>query len=84
MPRLVVPMRVVELSASRTASSSRCSGRIKGAFSAMRRLSGVTATPCFLSWAISSINACGSTTTPLPMMESLPPRTTPDGSSDNL
>ncbi len=54
------------------------------AFSAMRRLSGVTAMPCFSSWAISSISACGSITTPLPMIDSLPPRTTPEGSSDSL
>jgi hypothetical protein len=45
---------------------------------------GVTVTPCFLSWAISPSSASGSTTTPLPMTDSFPPRTTPDGSSDNL
>ena len=34
--------------------------------------------------SISSSNAQGSTTTPLPITESLPPRTTPDGSRLSL
>src|SRR5579884_1570347 len=84
MPRLVVPMRVAAPSASRSASSSRCSGRISVAFSAIRSLSGVTLIPCLSSCAISSSSARGSTTTPLPMIESLPSRTTPDGSSESL
>ncbi len=41
------------------------------AFSAMRRLSCVTTTPWAFSRAISSISACGSSTTPLPITESL-------------
>ena len=53
-------------------------------FSAMRRLSGVTEMPCALSRSISSISAYGSSTTPLPMIDSLPGRTTPDGSSESL
>ena len=65
-------------------TSLRGSGRISGVFSAMRRLSGVTLMPCFSSCAISSTSACGSSTTPLPMIESLPSRTTPEGSSDSL
>src|SRR5579885_2327316 len=84
MPRLVVPMRVAAPSASRSASSSRCSGRISVAFSAIRSLSGVTLIPCLSSCAISSSSACGSTTTPLPMTESLPSRTTPEGRSESL
>ncbi len=84
MPRRVVPMRNAALADSRMASSSRCSGRMSVAFSAMRRLSGVTVMPCFLSWAISSNSACGSSTTPLPMTDSFPGRTTPEGNSDSL
>ena len=54
------------------------------AFSAMRRLSRVTVTPCAFSRSISAISARGSTTTPLPITESLFGRTTPEGSSDSL
>ncbi len=42
-------------------SSSRCSGRMSVAFSAMRRFLAVTATPCASMRAISSISAHGST-----------------------
>ena len=52
-------------------SSSRCSDRISGALSATRRFSGVTATPCPCSFSISAISACGSSTTPLPMIDEL-------------
>ena len=45
---------------------------------------GVTVTPCFSSRSISSTSARGSITTPLPMIDSLPPRTTPDGNSESL
>ncbi len=54
-----------------------------GVFSKLR-LSGVTATPCVASRPISASNASGSTTTPLPMTETLPGRTMPEGSSDSL
>ena len=84
MPRRVVPMRSAALADSRMASSSRCSGRISVVFSAMRRLSGVTLMPCFLSLAISSKSACGSSTTPLPMTDSFPGRTTPEGKQRKL
>ncbi len=40
MPRRVVPMRVAAFDDSRKLSSSRCSGRISVAFSAMRRFCG--------------------------------------------
>ncbi len=46
--------------------------------------SGVTATPCAAILAISSRRWCGSSTTPLPMTESLPGRTMPEGSSASL
>ena len=45
MPRWVVPIAVAALEDSRSASSSRCSGRISVTFSATRRLSGLMATP---------------------------------------
>ena len=83
MPRPVVPIRVAAFDCSRALSSSRCSERISVVFSAMRRFSGVTVTPCAASRSISSIKAWGSSTTPLPITDSLP-RTTPDGSSDSL
>ena len=84
MPRRVVPMRVISFEDSRNASSSRCSGRISVVFSAIRRLSGVTVTFCALSRSISSRSACRSSTTPLPMIDSLPGRNTPDGSNESL
>ena len=84
MPRLVVPILTPAFELSRCASSSWCSGRINATFSATRRLSGEIATPCPFSRPISSSSALGSSTTPLPMTDSLPGRTTPDGSSDSL
>jgi hypothetical protein len=53
-------------------SSSRCSGRISTAFSAMRRLSGVISTSWDCSLSISSASAHGSITTPLPITDCLP------------
>ena len=50
----------------------------------MRRLSGVTVTPWAASPSISRHSARGSSTTPLPITDSLPGRTTPDGSSESL
>jgi hypothetical protein len=47
-------------------------------------LSRVTVTPWDLSRAISSSSACGSSTTPLPITESLLGRTTPDGNNESL
>ena len=84
MPRRVVPTRVRMFEDSRIESSSWCSGRISVALSAMRKLSGVTLTPCPLSRSISSRSASGSITTPLPITESFPGRTTPEGRSDSL
>src|SRR5579871_5780728 len=84
MPRRVVPIRSAALADSRMASSSRCSGRISVAFSAMRRFSGVTLTFWVFRCLISSSKACGSSTTPLPITDSLPGRTTPEGSSESL
>ena len=72
MPRRVVPTRVSVLADSRIASSSWCSGKINVAFSAIRKLCGVTLTPCPPSRSISSSRACGSITTPLPITDSLP------------
>ena len=84
MPRPVVPIRMPELEVSRERSSSRWTGRIRAAVSASIRFCGLMETPCAFKCSISSTSAQGSTTTPLPMMASLPGRTTPDGSSDNL
>ena len=44
----------------------------------------VTATPCFFSVAISFSSACGSSTTPLPMTDNFPGRTTPGGQQRKL
>ena len=52
--------------------------------SAMARMSGETETPCALSFSTSALSAQGSSTTPLPITLSLPPRTIPEGSSDSL
>ena len=84
MPRWVVPIAVALLAFSRIESSSRCKGKISVTFSATRKLSGPTATPCFCSFATSSRNACGSNTTPLPITESFEGRSTPEGSSASL
>ena len=84
MPRPVVPMRPAPLRASRARSSAPCDGRISAALSASFRFSGVTSTPFLRMASISSINAQGSTTTPLPMIDNLPGRTTPDGNRLSL
>src|ERR1700753_1980683 len=84
MPRRVVPIAVIALEDSRSASSSRCSGRISVTFSAIRKFSGPTATPWLFSLVTSSRNACGSTTTPLPFTESFDGRNTPDCSRASL
>ena len=84
MPRPVVPMRALPLAASRAWSSSGCKGRIRQAFSAMQKVSGVTSTPIGRIASISSSRAQGSTTTPLPIIDSLPGRTTPEGSRLSL
>ena len=44
----------------------------------------MTSTPCALSLATSATKACGSNTTPLPMIDSLPSRTTPGGQQRQL
>jgi hypothetical protein len=83
MPRPVVPILAEPAWASRARSSSPWTGRIRGVFSATMRVSGVTATPCPASLSISARSAQGSSTTPLPMTDSLP-RTTPEGRSESL
>ena len=50
----------------------------------MRKLSSFTSTPLDFISLISSNNAQGSTTTPLPMIDILPFLTIPDGSNLNL
>src|SRR5579875_1760121 len=84
MPRPVVPMRPSPCRSSRARSRAPCEGRINAALSASFKVSGVTATPLAHIASISATSAHGSTTTPLPMIDSLPGRTTPEGSSDNL
>src|ERR1044071_9212709 len=84
MPRLVVPILCKLLEDSRAVSSSPCSGRMRGAFSATSRLSGEMATPSPCTRSTSWVNAQGSRTTPFPMIESLPGRTTPEGSRLSL
>src|SRR5487761_1063878 len=80
MPRPVVPILYAPRDSSRARSSCPCDGRIRVAFSATRRLPGVTLTPLVAIFSISLTSAHGSTTTPLPMIDSLPGRATPDGS----
>src|SRR5271154_6320365 len=84
MPRPVVPSLLAPRAASRALSIAPCIGRIRVAFSASSRVSGVIVTPFSLIFSISGSSAQGSTTTPLPITDSLPSRTTPDGSSDRL
>src|SRR5258705_1376085 len=84
MPGRVVAIAVTAFEVSRSASSSRCSGRISVTFSATRRLAGLTATPCPFSFATSSRKACGSNTTPLPITASFDGRKTPEGNSASL
>ena len=84
MPRLVVPILTPALAFSRAASNSWCNGKISVAFSAIFKFSGETVTPCPRNVSISEKSAQGSTNTPLPMTDSLPSRTMPDGKSDSL
>ena len=70
---------------------SRAAGRARDAAAGSgwrsRRCAGCSAstlTPCASSRPISSPSAQGSTTTPLPITDSLPGRTTPEGSRDEL
>ena len=84
MPRPVVPSLAPPRASSRAWSSSRWIGRIRQTFSAIVSASGLTPTPFATMVSISSSSAQGSTTTPLPITESLPPRTTPDGSRLSL
>jgi hypothetical protein len=53
-------------------------------FSAIISVSGVISTPCARSVSISASSAQGSSTTPLPITDSLPGRTMPEGSSEEL
>src|SRR5215218_3216824 len=84
MPRPVVPIRRAPRRSSRARSSAPCDGRISAALSARRSVSGEIASPLPRIVSISASNAQGSTTTPLPMIDSLPGRTTPDGSRLSL
>jgi len=84
MPRPVVPIFATVVWLSRARSSSPWIGRISGVFSAIINVSGVISTPCPRTVAISSTRCQGSSTTPLPITESLPGRTTPEGSACSL
>ena len=84
MPRPVVPIRATPVWPSRARSNSPWIGRISVAFSAIIRFSGEISTPWPRSLAISVTRCQGSTTTPLPMTLSLPPRTMPEGSRLSL
>src|SRR4051812_24492927 len=84
MPRPVVPIRRAPRRSSRARSSAPCDGRISAALSARRSVAGEIASPLSRIVSISASNAQGSTTTPLPMIDSLPGRTTPDGSRLSL
>src|SRR4051794_1047232 len=79
MPRRVVPICRAPRRSSRARSSAPCDGRISAALSARRKVSGEIASPLPRIVSISASSAQGSTTTPLPMIDSLPGRTTPDG-----
>ena len=84
MPRPVVPILATEFWPSRARSNSPWIGRISDAFSAIIRFSGEISTPWPRSFSISITRCQGSTTTPLPMTDSLPPRTMPEGSRRQL
>src|SRR6266513_4433178 len=84
MPRPVVPIFLSPRRSSRARSRRPCDGRIRAALSASFRLSGEIASPFFRIASISASSAHGSTTTPLPMIDNLPGRATPEGSSANL
>jgi hypothetical protein len=49
----------------------------------MAKLSALISTPCAVSFSISALSAQGSSTTPLPMIDSVPV-TMPEGSSESL
>src|SRR6266581_3017326 len=80
MPRPVVPIFWGPRASSRARSIAACEGRMSAAFSASFSDAGVTWTPFSRIASISRRSAQGSTTTPLPITESLPGRTTPEGS----
>jgi len=85
MPRPVVPILVpLEAASSRARSSWPWIGRMRDVFSAIISVSGVIVTPCSRIFAISSIRCHGSSTTPLPITDSLPSRTTPEGNALSL
>src|SRR5919108_1340341 len=79
MPRPVVPIFLSPRRSSRARSRRPCEGRISAALSASFRLSGEITSPFVRIASISAASAHGSTTTPLPMIDNLPGRTTPDG-----
>src|SRR4051812_8766610 len=83
MPRPVVPIFFSPRAASRARSRRPCDGRISAALSASFRFAGEMSSPLPRIVSISASSAHGSTTTPLPMIDSLP-RTTPEGSKLNL
>ena len=83
MPRPVVPILPLPAAASRITSSSVWIGRISGQLSATTRFSGVIDTPCPSSRSISALSAHGSSTTPLPIIDSVPV-TMPEGSRLSL
>ena len=85
MPRPVVPMRALPERRSRAAGRGR--GGAAGSAARSRRcsrLSRLTSTPWPRSASISASSAQGSSTTPLPMTDSLPGRTTPRGQQAEL
>src|SRR6516162_9176311 len=84
MPRPVVPIFWSPRRPSRARSSAPCDGRISAALSANRKFCGEMSSPFSRIVSISATSAQGSTTTPLPMIDSLPRRTTPDGSRLSL
>ena len=59
-------------------------GSINDADSDIMRFSGVTKTPWDLIRSTSDKKAQGSKTTPFPITDSFPPRTTPDGKRESL
>src|SRR6516165_10864268 len=84
MPRPVVPIFWSPRRPSRARSSAPCDGRISAALSANRKFCGEMSSPFSRIVSISATSAQGSTTTPLPMIDSLPRRTTPEGSRLSL
>src|SRR4051794_23809275 len=83
MPRPVVPILRSPFASSRARSSWPWLGRMSAALAATLSVAGVTSTPLSRIFAISASSAHGSTTTPLPMIESLSGRTPPEGSSES-